>query len=29
MPRESVTTEGKIRTLGIFVQCNPKSVESL
>jgi len=29
MPREvNSQTEGKIRGLGVFVQCNPKSPES-
>ena len=28
MPREVATTEGRIKALGIFVQCNPQSPES-
>lgn len=28
MPREAATNDGKVKSLGIFVQCNPKSPES-
>lgn len=28
MPREVNTNEGKVKSLGVFVQCNPKSPES-
>ena len=27
MPRESATKEGRVKGLGVFVQCNPESVE--
>lgn len=27
MPRDSVTKEGRVKGLGVFVQCNPESVE--
>ena len=27
MPRESVTKEGRVKGLGVFLQCNPESDE--
>jgi len=27
MPRESVSKEGRVKGLGVFVQCNPESAE--
>lgn len=28
MPREVNTNDGQVKTLGVFVQCNPKAPES-
>lgn len=28
MPREVSTNDGRVKSLGVFVQCNPKSPES-